>query len=78
MVLIFVRIWVIIHPMPASDVIGAREAERLLGISQATLQRWVTNGRLPSARKLPGLRGPWLFDRSEVQELAAARKKVSA
>lgn len=53
------------------DLIGSKEACRLLGdINRSTLTRWVADGRLTPATKLPGGNGAFLFDRSAVEKLA--------
>jgi len=62
--------------MSAEDVIGAREAEQLLGVSQSTLNRWIKRGLIRPARQLPGYRGAYLFDRADVERFASTRKKV--
>lgn len=43
-------------------VVTAPELAALTGYDVATICRWARSGHLPSLRKLPGLRGPWLFD----------------
>ncbi|NHN55809.1 helix-turn-helix domain-containing protein [Calidifontibacter sp. DB0510] len=47
------------------------EACEALGVHPSTLSRWVQNGRIIPARKLPGLRGPFLFPPSEIKRLKA-------
>ncbi|WMM74273.1 helix-turn-helix domain-containing protein [Rhodococcus pyridinivorans] len=64
--------------MFAEDVIGAREAEQLLGVSQSTLNRWIKTGLINPVRQLPGYRGAYLFDRADVLRFAESRKKVRA
>jgi predicted site-specific integrase-resolvase len=53
------------------ELIGSAEAERILGVNRATISRWVKDNKLNTAMKLPGLRGPMLFRRSDVERLAA-------
>ena len=57
---------------PASlDLVGSAEAERILGgINRTTLMRWVAEGRLPLAYKIPGKNGAALFHRADVVVLA--------
>lgn len=55
--------------VPSSDV---KELLALRDIGDVS--RLVRAGKLRPTRKLPGLRGPYLFDRSEVVALAEARK----
>lgn len=40
-----------------------------LHIDRSTLSRWVASGRIQPATKLPGLRGAFLFDPSEVERI---------
>ncbi len=56
------------------DMIGSKEACRILGIDKATLSRWVTAGQLTPVHKLPGRNGAYLFDRTNIQGLASARQ----
>ena len=53
-------------------LISAEVCERL-GIDRSTLSRWVAAGRITPAMKLPGIRGPYLFDPAEVERAAAER-----
>lgn len=57
---------------------GAAEAEKLLDVSRDTLIRMATNGTLKKAVKLAGDNGQWVFDRDEVNQLAAERAEMSA
>lgn len=51
--------------------IGSREACQILqNIDRATLSRWVKDGKLPLAGKLPGKNGAMLFNRDDVERLA--------
>lgn len=59
------------EPAPRSDLITATEAAELLGRTSRTVVRWAGDGKLPPATKLPGLRAPFLFNRSDVEALAA-------
>jgi excisionase family DNA binding protein len=52
-----------------TDLIGSAEACKVLDIHPATLGRWVTQGRLTPAHKLPGRNGAYLFTRSDVERL---------
>ena len=42
-----------------------------LNIDRSTLSRWVAAGRISPAAKLPGIRGAFLFDPSEVERVKA-------
>lgn len=50
---------------------GAAEAEERLGVSRDTLIRMATGGRIKKAVKLAGDNGQWVFDRDEIEGLAA-------
>ncbi len=53
----------------AISLIPTAEAARILQIDRSTLSRWVAFGHIkPAMRTSP--RGPMLFDRREVQQLA--------
>lgn len=55
--------------VPSSDV------KELLALREVgEVSRLVRSGKLHPTRKLPGLRGPYLFDRAEVIALAEERK----
>lgn len=47
------------------------EACEQLGIDRSTLSRWVATSRITPAFKLPGLRGAFMFDTSEVERVRA-------
>lgn len=55
------------------EVLTTAEAAAVLGCSVPTVTRMARDGRLVMLRKLPGLRGDRLFERSEVDRAAAAR-----
>lgn len=57
-----------------SDTITAREAATALGCSVPTVSRMARDGRLTPVRDVPF----YLFERSEVERLAAQRRGVSA
>lgn len=52
-----------------TDQIPTSEAAQLVGKSVKTFLRWKEAGRIDPVAKLPGLRGAYLFDRSEVEAL---------
>lgn len=59
---------------PPTDLIGSAESCRILGdVNRTTLTRWVAEGRLAAATKLPGANGAFLFHRAEVERLARER-----
>lgn len=60
--------------MPTADLITTAEAMPLLGVTQpSSVIRLVKTGRLTPVQKLPGLRGAYLFDRADIEALAAER-----
>ena len=62
------------------DLIGAAEACRLLGdINRSTLTRWVQAGVIsPVARPSDKRNSAMLFDRRDVEALAASRESVAS
>jgi excisionase family DNA binding protein len=56
--------------MVVSTVYSLREVERLLGVSDDTLKRWLRSGRIRGFR-LPGQNGPWRIEDSEVARIKA-------
>lgn len=57
----------------AHQLIGTSEVARVLGKSPRTVHRMVADGRLTPAMVAPGgFVGTWLFDRVEIERLAAA------
>jgi excisionase family DNA binding protein len=61
------------------DLISGADAARILNINRTTVYRWGQSGRLPVAVRL---RRGFLFDRSDVEELAreleASRAKAAS
>lgn len=55
------------------DLIGTAEASRILNVNVSTVTRWAADGTLHLALKRPAKNGAMLFDRRDVEELAAAR-----
>lgn len=49
-------------------LISSREAAEMLGKDARTIQRMAVKGEIP-ATKLPGLRGSYVFNRSDVEAL---------
>lgn len=66
------------HPPPQPDFIGSAEVARLLKINQVTVARWVASGELTPVHKLPGKNGAYLFNRADIDKLAADRENASA
>ena len=60
--------------MTQPDEITTREALSILGLSDpSSVSRFVAERKLQPSRKLPGITGPYLFLRSDVEALAASR-----
>lgn len=51
------------------DLVGAAEASQISGKDRRTIHRMVTRGDLPYVKKLDGLRGAYLFNRSDIEAL---------
>jgi predicted site-specific integrase-resolvase len=63
------------------ELVGTRTAARILDVNTATITRWVAEGTLSTAGKLPGKNGAFVFRRVDVEakraELAAAAQVSS-
>jgi predicted site-specific integrase-resolvase len=57
--------------MPHDELIGTAEAAGILGKSLPTVKRYAMAGRLPVAVKMKGDTGAYLFERADVDRLAA-------
>lgn len=57
--------------MTEADLIGTREAAAIIGESVKNTLRRVDSGQLPAVIKLPGIRGAYLFNRSDVEAVAS-------
>lgn len=55
-------------------ILTAPELARETGYDVATICRWAKSGHLPSIRKLPGVRGAWLFDPGVVRPLIQSKR----
>jgi excisionase family DNA binding protein len=51
---------------PSTDLISAAEAAQLLGVHTRTVRRWIVRGEFQTVTKFPGLRAPYILNRSEV------------
>lgn len=59
---------------PPDPFVTTSEATGILGYANpSSVARLVYEGKLTPARKLPGVRGAYLFSRSDVEALAAER-----
>jgi excisionase family DNA binding protein len=57
---------------PPRRPLTSPEVAEAVGVDVSTICRWARDGHLPYLRKLPGLRGAYLFDPS-VKATARAR-----
>lgn len=57
--------------MGINTLIGSAEAAQLLGMSSTTFNRRVLAGYIPAVQKLPGSKGAWVFDRAQIEAIAA-------
>ena len=67
--------------MTSEPFLTSSQACGILGISLATLTRWVASGRVEAAQKLPGKTGAFLFAAGEIERERAdraERQKVTA
>jgi excisionase family DNA binding protein len=53
-------------------LLDSKEVAKILGMSKATVQRWAARGWLPSI-KLPGGRGRFKFDPSDIETFLKRR-----
>jgi excisionase family DNA binding protein len=61
-----------------TDLIGTAEACQILGVDKATISRWVADGDILPAHKLPHKNGAFLFHRADIDALAAQRNEANA
>jgi DNA-binding transcriptional MerR regulator len=59
--------------MDEAQQVGSREAARILGLGQSTINTWARQGLIEPAVKFPGYKGAQLFWLSDVQRVAASR-----
>lgn len=57
------------------NLITAADAAVVFRVDRSTVSRWAAAGTLPFVIKAPGHRGAYLFDRADVEALAASRAK---
>lgn len=53
------------------------EASELTGLDRRTIHRMVERGELKPVSKLPGLRGAYIFNRADIERIAAERKAAA-
>lgn len=59
------------------ELIGSKDACRILDVNRSTLTRWVKQGRVPLAHQLPGDNGVMLFRRADIDRVAAGDHAVA-
>ena len=62
--------------MHRNDLLGSFEASRILSVDRATFNRWAKRGLVPIAITAPGVTGPRLFLRADIEALATKRAKA--
>jgi len=60
---------------PLTDLLTKSEAAEYLGVDTSTISRWLTQGKITAAKKIPGRSGGYIFDRAEILRVAAERKE---
>lgn len=60
---------------PTDSLMTSAEVCDRLGIDRSTLSRWVAAKRITPALKMPGVRGPFLFDPAEVELVEQIKAK---
>lgn len=58
--------------MPTPDLMPTVEVAKSLGLERSTLSRWVKEGRIAPAMRLPGRTGAFLFHPAEVERVRLA------
>ena len=56
----------------------AEVAQECGGVAPKTVARWVQSGALAYVHKLPGIRGPYMFDRAAVMKFKEQRDRRGA
>ena len=62
----------------STDLLTTAEAAERLGTTVPTLNRWAAEGKIPTARKLPGLRGARLFLPADLDAFLASAAAPSS
>lgn len=65
-------------PPRLDDLMTVPEAAKALDVNARTVNRWASEGELPTAYQVPGYRGARLFKPADVERLARARAKAAA
>lgn len=59
----------------AGNLIGSGEAAIMLQVDKSTLSRRISSGKINPLARLDGPRGPFVFDRTEIEALAEGDAK---
>lgn len=59
------------------DLLATTQVAERLGIERSTLSRWVKEGRITYAMRLPGPKGAFLFAPAEVERVAQVLAEAS-
>jgi predicted site-specific integrase-resolvase len=59
------------------ELVGSSYACQALGIHPSTLSRWVTAGKLTPFHKHDGIRGAYLFRKSDIDQLQQGQPEAS-
>jgi predicted site-specific integrase-resolvase len=57
--------------MQRDSLIGSDDAAKILRVHRATFLRWLAAGLITPVTQLPGPNGAYLFERADVERLAA-------
>ena len=58
--------------------IATAEAARILGSSVSQLNRLAASGQIPHVAKAPGIRGAYIFNRSDIEALTTSTTPVES
>lgn len=65
--------------MPKNDHLATtKQASQILRVDVRTVHRMAEDGRLTPVVKVPGATGPYLFNRTDVERVAASRQTTAA
>lgn len=59
---------------PTTPYLSSAQACQRLGIDRSTLTRWVEAGKLKPVVKLRGIRGAYVFDAADIDQLTKGNK----
>jgi excisionase family DNA binding protein len=62
----------------SSTLVGTADVMEMLDVSRDTVVRMVARGTLKAVHKMPGPRGPYLFDRADVEQLARDKAEAAS